>query len=138
MDQDQNQKKEYELAFLLKEETDAPSLIEALKEMGAEVELEGPVRKIALTYEIKKEKSAYFGFVQFFMEPALAKSLEATLNLRAELLRFLLMTPPTAKGRPQPQAANPQRPAAKPYEPKAVAPVLSNEALEKKIEEILR
>jgi ribosomal protein S6 len=136
---DQDQKKEYELAFLIKEETDAAGLVEALKAMGGEINLEGPVRKIVLAYEIKKETTAYFGFIQFMMEPAAAKSLEAALLVRSGLLRSLLMTPPTAKGHSHPQAAaNPQRPAAKPHEAKAATPVLSNEALEKTIEEILK
>jgi ribosomal protein S6 len=138
MDQEENTKKEYELAFLVNEETDAPGIVAALKAAGAEIQLEGPVRKIALAYEIKKQASANFGFVQFMMEPAAAKSLESSLALRPEVLRFMLITPPSAKAQPYPQSAAPQRPAAaKPYEPKA-APALSNEALEKKIEEILK
>lgn len=136
MDQDPDQKKEYELAFLIKEEGDAAGILAALKEAGAEIGQEGPVRKTALAYEIKKENSAYFGFIQFVMDPAAAKALEASFNQRPEVMRFLLITPPTAKERPQ-STGGPQRPGAKPYEPKA-APVLSNEALEKKIEEILQ
>lgn len=138
MDQEDNIKKEYELAFLVNEETDAPGIVAALKAAGAEVHLEGPVRKTALAYEIKKQASAYFGFVQFAMDPAAAKALEGSLSLRPEVLRSMLITPPSAKEKPYPQTAAPQRPSAKPYEPKAATPVLSNEALEKKIEEILK
>lgn len=138
MDEEQKEeiKKEYELGFLVKEEDEAAGLISALKDMGAEILLEGPVRKTALAYEIKKQTSACFGFTQFMMEPAAAKSLEAALNVRPELLRFLLMTPPTSTARPQP-VGGPQKPVSKPHEPKT-APALSNEALEKKIEEILQ
>ena len=136
---DQDQKKEYEIAFLLNEETDAPGLIEALKGAGAEIRMEGPVRKTALAYEIKKRTSAYFGFVQCAMDPAAAKALEGMLNLRPEVLRFLLITPPTMKEKPRIQSMGaPARPGARPYEPKAATPVLSNEALEKTIEEILK
>jgi ribosomal protein S6 len=136
MEQDPDQKKEYELAFLVREESDNAGLMAALKDAGAEIGLEGPIRKTALAYEIKKETSACFGFVQFTMDPSGAKPLEAALNQKPEIMRFLLITPPTAKERPQ-STTGPQRPEAKPYEPKA-APVLSNEALEKKIEEILK
>lgn len=138
MEQEDNLKKEYELAFLVKEDIDAAAVIAALKATGAEISLEGPVRKIALAYEIKKQTSASFGFAQFTMEPAAAKALEGFLSLRPEILRFMLITPPSAKAQPYPQSAGPARPAAKPYEPKAAAPSLSNEALEKKIEEILK
>lgn len=138
MDQEDIIKKEYELAFLVNEETEAPGIVAALKDAGAEIHLEGPVQKIALAYEIKKQTSAVFGFAQFSMDPAAAKSLEASMNLRPELLRFMLISPPSAKERPYPQANSPTRPAAKPYEPKSVPTGLSNEALEKKIEEILQ
>ena len=138
MDQEDNLKKEYELAFLVNEETDAPGIVSALKAAGAEIHLEGPVRKVALAYEIKKQTAACFGFVQFAMDPAAAKSLEASMNLRPEVLRSMLITPPSAKAQPYPQSAGPARPVAKPYEPKAAVPTLSNEALEKKIEEILK
>lgn len=138
MDQEDKPKKEYELAFLVNEETDAPGIVAALKAAGAEIHLEGPVRKIALAYEIKKQASACFGFVQFEMDPAGAKALEGFISLRPEVLRSMLITPPSAKAQPYPQSAAPQRPAAKPYEPKVASPSLSNEALEKKIEEILK
>lgn len=131
-------KKEYELAFLVKEEGEAPGLATAIKDMGAEILLEGPVRRTALAYEIKKENSAYFGFVQFIAEPDVAKSMETALNLRPEILRFMIITPPSAREKTQPSTAAPQRPGAKPYEPKTASPTLSNEALEKKIEEILQ
>ncbi|OGY98700.1 MAG: hypothetical protein A2855_00465 [Candidatus Liptonbacteria bacterium RIFCSPHIGHO2_01_FULL_57_28] len=137
MENEDKLKKEYELAFLVNEESEAPGVVAALKAAGAEVHLEGPVRKIALAYEIKKQSAACFSFVQFEMEPAAAKALEGHLALRPEILRFMLITPPSAKARPYPQSAVPQRPSAKPYEPKT-APTLSNEALEKKIEEILQ
>jgi ribosomal protein S6 len=125
MEQEDNIKKEYELAFLVNEEGDAPGISAALKAAGAEIHLEGPVRKVALSYEIKKQMSANFGFVQFALDPAAAKALEGSLALRPEILRFMLITPPSAKEKPYPQSAAPQRPPSKPYEPKA-APALSN------------
>ena len=137
MDQEEIIKKEYELAFLVNEETDAPGIVEALKAAGAELRLEGPVRKVALAYKIKKQDSAYFGFVHFAMESAAAKSLEGVLALRPEILRYMIVTPPSVQAKPFQQSTGPRPPAAKPYEPKT-APALSNEALEKKIEEILQ
>jgi ribosomal protein S6 len=136
---EENQKKQYELGFLVKEESEAPGVTSALKDMGAEVLLEGPVRKTALAYEIEKQNTALFGFVQFAMDPAAVKDLEAAFNMRPEILRFILVTPPASGSgeRPPAETAGPQRPGARPYEAKPQS-TLSNEALEKKIEEILQ
>lgn len=129
-------KKEYEISYLLKTEEAAKNVLEFLKSQGADITVEGPVNKITLAYKIKNETSAYFGYAHFTASPAIIKPVSDALKMKPEILRTLIITPPFVKnrerrvmGRPRPQ--RPVSLAEKPSAP------LSNEALEKKIEEIL-
>lgn len=139
MDKETN-KKDYEISFLCKEEGGPDELRKFIIRSGGEVLLEGPVERIALAYKIKKEAAAYFGYFHFSMEPAAVKAMESDLNTSAFVLRYLIITPPFVKpkprgtGRPKAQGAPVQAAEKKPVE----GLPLSNEALEKKIEEILQ
>jgi small subunit ribosomal protein S6 len=130
-------KKEYELGYLLKEEKNA-EILDAVRTLGGDITLEGPVNRTKLAYEIQKESEAYFGFVQFMMEPTKAKELEAILGLNKNVMRSLIMTPPPMKEKKRPEGSEAPKPAAPVREAKAQPTTLSNEALEKKIEEILQ
>jgi len=130
-------KKEYELSFLLIK-SEALALIESVlqKEQGELLE-KSELKEIKLAYPIKKQSSAYFGYIHFRLVPEAAPRLREQLKLTADVLRFLLITPPIIK----PSSAN-RKPTAseKPVTPLDVPmpQVLSNEALEKKLEEILK
>lgn len=135
-------KKEYELSFLVKEEDGAKTVLKFLKELGAEIVAEGPATKIALAYPIEKQQTGYFGFYHFLLEPSEVVHLEHELQTSQEILRHLLLTPPYKKSqaRPRPEAGAKAPVAAKVSALKAAEPkqeVLTNEELEKKIEEIL-
>jgi ribosomal protein S6 len=129
-------KKEYELSYLAKTEEAAKGVAEVLKSQGAEVTTDSPASKINLTYKIKGESSAYFGCLHFSAAPADVKPIEDVFRLKSDILRILVITPPFLKNKPRmvaprPRTAKPSIVEARPSEP------LSNEALEKKIEEIL-
>ncbi len=142
--------KDYEIAFLLSEESDLKGLLDILKQHEATITFEGPLKKIALAYEIKKQSSAHFGFIRFTAPPAQIPSLEQVLVLHQPVLRSLIVT--YVPGR----ATVPRDPSAVPViaaasladatpvvvEPAVVTPghslPLSNEDLEKRIEEILK
>ncbi|MEK7608011.1 MAG: 30S ribosomal protein S6 [Patescibacteria group bacterium] len=135
-------KKEYELAFLAKAEEDAKDLIATLKKFEADVSFEGPVTRTTLAYEIKKEGVALFGYCHFSLLPEKTKDVSNELNIKPGIIRFLLITPPFSRQKPRPRdfqggfgGGERMRPQ-KPYEAKPAT--LSNEALEKKIEEILQ
>lgn len=134
---DSDEKKEYEIAFLAKSEEAAKDLIGVIKAQGAEIVSESPVNKINLAYKIKKETSAYFGYAQFSALPENIKLMDDVLKNKGEILRYLIITPPYMKNKPR--SIPPYRRSSKPVseaKPQATMP-LSNEALEKKIEEIL-
>lgn len=129
-------KKKYEISFLIRDEAETPELLKILKQHGAEILFEGHLRKINLAYKIRKEASAYFGYLHFSAAPGAIAGLEEALRTKVSILRYLIVTPPFARMKSQqrerPREAAPASPA------QLSAMPLSNEALEKKIEEILQ
>lgn len=131
--------KEYEISFLTKEEGGGAEIMKLLKQHAFEVEFENPAKKIALAYKIKKELNAYFGFIHAKGDPSEIKNLTHDLESNPQILRFLIITPPFSKAKTVSQKPRPTR-ISKPKaetEEKTNLPI-SNEALEKKIEEILQ
>jgi ribosomal protein S6 len=137
-------KKDYEIGFLSREEGGPDELRKFIIRSGGEILLEGPVERIALAYKIEKELSAYFGYFHFSMDPAAVKAMEIDLNTAPFVLRYLIITPPFVKTKPRgvgrPKAKALPTPDSTPTErkPAVESLPLSNEALERKIEEILQ
>ena len=130
--------KDYEISYLAKSEGGEEEVRQAIKREAGEILLDNPAQRIVLAYPIKKEKSAYFGYVHFCMDSERMAALDHDLRTKADILRFLLITPPFAKTRlrsalrPRTAETVEKKPAPAPPTP------LSNEDLEKKIEEILK
>jgi ribosomal protein S6 len=135
------EKKQYEMSFLVKEEDGAKTVLKFIKELGGDIELEGPVMKVALSYPIKKQTSGFFGYFHFSFSPAEVKHLEHEMETSTEILRHLIITPPFKKIEPRPrpeaQSASSSRTQAPKASEAARPEALTNEDLEKKIEEIL-
>ena len=138
-------KKEYEIAFLVESEADAAAVLTIVGQHGGEVSSELKTRNVALAYEIKKHKEAVFAYCNFRAYPTEAKNLEDDLNARQNVIRFMIIASPAAAEKPigsaplmrhrRPVRGTPTSEGqAKPQAPRP----LSNEALEKKIEEILQ
>ncbi len=142
---DEIEKKEYELAVLVKNEEDLAALASLVRQHNVDTAVELRPKRLTLAYEIKKQKEAVFAYGMFRAAPADAKNLEQDLQARGDVLRFMIMkaspvaampaivTDGSAPARRRPRVGYPA-PEVKPAAPKA----LSNEALEKKIEEILK
>lgn len=136
--------KNYEISFLVKTEEGPAVVLRLLKQHQFDIILEGPIRKINLAYKIKKETQGYFGFFHVSGSPESLPAVNHDLSINPEILRFLFITPPFAKSfaKSKEQApAKPRisRPLAAKVEPEVKPSVpLSNEALERKIEEILQ
>jgi len=143
-------KRKYEFAFILKTE-DVSVVTKLLANGGFAVLTENPLEKIQLAYPIKKEDYAFFGYCHFEGDPAVIKNLRTDLKLNPGVLRYLLITPPFIKK----PAWRKSESAELPEETKFNLPadrqarladrqsspaesILTNEALEKKIEEILK
>ena len=136
----------YEISFLVKDEKGGEEVLKLLKRSRAEIALEGQFERIQLAYPVLKETAAYFGYFHFNAEPSVAAAIQKEMQMHPAILRFLLIAPPYIK--PNPREPRPMRDAS----PMPEAPIekierverkreglpLSNEALEKKIEEILQ
>ncbi len=141
-------KRIYELALLLPTEEDLALAVAALRAHHGEPVTEPRAKKLALAYEIKGATEGVFAYFNFEAVPADAKELERALVLDPHVLRSMIIAAPPeaeqvplAASYPSPRRAAAGRPAA-PREPvreprPAPRESLSNEALEKKIEEIL-
>lgn len=144
MDEEKD-KKTYELALLIKKEEDLSGTLELLRQHNGEVLAEPRMKKLALAYKIKGETEAVFVTLGFRSAPEDAKNLEHDLSTRQDVLRSMVLIAPPPSDRPamtsfprerhgRPMASRtPSTGDAKPAAPRP----LSNEALEKKIEEIL-
>lgn len=130
------------MSFLIKEEEGSKTVAKFIKDLGGEIGLEGPVMKIALSYPIKKQESGFFGYFHFAFPPGEVRQLEHEMETSLEVLRHLIITPPFKKqeSRPRaeaPRAVSPVKSAPSRAPEAAKTESLTNEDLEKKIEEIL-
>jgi ribosomal protein S6 len=153
---DEKDKKEYELAVLVKSEDDLASVATLVKNHNGELTAEPRPKKLAFAYEIKKIKEGVFAHLLFKAAGEDAKNLERDLRTAPEVIRALIIASPApammlgerpvmpAGGGSMRRPRTGMRPSAPAStgagtdtKPAAPAP-LSNEALEKKIEEILQ
>ncbi len=130
----------YELTFLLAQENSAKAR-EIIEKNGGKVNQEKTFAKIHLTYPILKQSYAFMGGFQFEILPSAVDKLTKNLHLDGGLIRFMISRAKSSNGvsaRPTrsfvPRSASTQRLVRKP----APESSLTNEAIEKKIEEILK
>ncbi len=138
MEQDVKKEK-YELAFWTKDENDA-LVKKVLAKHRAEIVKERPVQKMRLAFPIRKENYAFLGTVIFSADVSAAKDISADLNLETGVLRYFLRKakkPSTDNRTENPEAPRERRPFFRLRSEAKTDQVLTNEALEKKIEEIL-
>lgn len=145
---DEKEKKNYEVAVLVKEEGSFATVLTLLNQHSVEIREEGGVKKVALAYPIERITQAYFGFFYVQALPHDIKQLEKDMGHAPAVLRSLIVTIPSTRStkegsslrRPQFRRPPPSAHLAVPLS-EARPPVrktLSNEALSKKIEEILQ
>jgi ribosomal protein S6 len=145
MEETEKVKKEYEIGVLVRKEDDVPELRRVVEQHGGVFSSEFQAKKIALAYPIKHEEEAVFAFSRFAAEPTEVKQLEFDLENVSIVLRSLITIPfkishREAVGAGKKRSQIPLRPATGAVPPSSVPAVhtLSNEALEKKIEEMLK
>ena len=137
----EEEKKEYELAFILKTE-DVNLIAKALKINDFSIVKESSLNKVRLAYPIKKENQGFFASYMISGESAKIKDLTKELELNKEVLRFLILTPVKSRVVRAKKTAMEDRTPDKTTETEKSSynsgKMLSNEALEKKLEEILK
>lgn len=140
--------KKYELSLMLKTEEAAESVLLLIKNQDGVVLEKSPIQKTKLSYPIKKENTAFFLSVIFSLLPEKISALDREMKLLRDVLRFLVITPPIVKEERSERLQRPVKPkpesSQKPEESRERAmteerepEVLTNELLEKKLEEIL-
>ncbi len=125
--------REYELSYLISDPNEAEGVFGVLAECGAEVTAKGQPMSVRLAYPIKKQLSAWFGFVYFRALPESAEKISEMLKVKP-LLRFLVIVSPAKAASREARKPRPAEPKPEANEPAA----LTNEALEQKLEEILK
>lgn len=135
------EKKEYELSFLLKDEEGIAALQGMLTKFGCTTTSQSEIKRIVLAYPIKKETSALFGYVYFMATPEHMKDFTHELRLESHVLRFLLINKPIKREFISASEGSPRR-TSETSEKEALSEekqshAVTNEDLEKKLEEIL-
>ena len=131
----------YELGFLVKSEN-TESVKKVLQANKAAVYEEGGLTKILLSYPIKKEKMGFFAYCRFTALPEAAAAINESLKFEPEVLRAILIKLPantltkTAKAASAEGKKVLRRREAEPRK-EGGETGLTNEDLEKKIEEII-
>jgi ribosomal protein S6 len=126
--------KTYEISFLLEDESGADFIYENLNKYKAQIlDHKDPVR-INLAYLVKKQKSAFFGYVDFEMDPNDLLNFEREIKRKNKVLRFMIISDPLIKKAVAPSSKKPEPILEK---PKIEETFLTNEDLSKKIEEML-
>lgn len=128
---DENQRKSYEISYLLNPNEGSDLMSSIIKDMGLEVISGGGITEMRLAYPVKKETRANFGYLHFSAEPEAINKLRDSLQLNANVLRFLVVTPPFIKPQSRREEGGYR---VKPVE--EARPEISNSSLEEKLEEI--
>ncbi len=152
---DDKEFKKYEVGFLVRNEGDKEEVVKTLKNHKSSVIDDGGISRIKLAYPIKKEDFAYFGYLHFSCAPENIKELRNELKTSSKVLRFIIVSQPV------PVKKSEIKDASEEFRRRPIAPTsqtisasteerterkemskktetLSNEDLEKKLEEILK
>ena len=142
MDLNKEELSAYEIYFLLVGE-DTSKIKDILLRNGAKILNERPLEKSRLAYPIKKQVLAYAGSITFEIDPTVLEKLGVDLKLEAEIIRLIvtkLDLRKVSEGQREPRVETFQRrrPSLLRERKKPENVSLTNEDLEKKIEEILK
>lgn len=131
--------KVYEVAFLAKSLEEDKALTDLIKQYRGNVLRKNAFQEVKLAYPIKKQTSAYFGCLQFEFLPQDIDKLSEALKLQPAILRHLIVTPlmVTKVVRKAAERKSETPEIVRPV-PASKATVLTNEALEERLEEILK
>lgn len=132
------QTKEYELSFWLKDEGGLSKIKSLMSQFSLAPTLVSETRKMPISYPIKKETSGFFGYIHFLGTPESVRSFTHDLQVENDCLRFFISSH-LVKPSEEREARRPivERKAPQREEPKP-ADTITNEELERKLEEILK
>jgi ribosomal protein S6 len=120
----------YEISFLLKDPKDAEIIYDILNKFEAKILTHKEPEKINLSYPIKKNDKAFWGYVYFQITPENLVNFEKNLKTQQDILRYMIIKDPFIKQQPQ------SRPQLKSEEIPKKLEILTNEELSRKIQEM--
>lgn len=98
--------KEYEIAYLLSPEVseekldlEITELEKIIKESGGEIVESNTPKKRWLSYEVKKQRQAYFGAISFKIPSEGVGKIKSVLSLHKKIMRFLIVSPSGVKSK---------------------------------------
>jgi ribosomal protein S6 len=91
------EKKQYEISFLIKTEADKDAVLQALSKAKAEVISEGRLTDTKLAYPIEKQTVAFFGYIVFEAMPEDIGEIDSQMKFAEGVLRSIIITPPPRK-----------------------------------------
>jgi ribosomal protein S6 len=135
--------REYEVSFWLTSEEAISEILDILASAKMLISVKAPLTSLKLAYPIKKHTSAFFGSCIFTGLPENLKQVEKALLNNPKILRTLIMTPPVKVTVREPRVVSADvssraKVSAEPVKPVVDSSILSDEGLEKKLEEILK
>ena len=81
----------YELAVLVRKESDLSAAKDLLEAAGAKIEKETTWGKKDLAYPISKETAAFYYFLDISLDSSKIKDLKNKMNFDEKILRYLLL-----------------------------------------------
>ncbi len=131
--------KKYEITYVVKEENSAP-IKDILEKHGAEILDDRPLEKIRLAYPIAKQEYGFLGTIVFAIDPGKTEAIAPDLKLEEGLIRNLItaLTAEQSSAENKRKSANAAAARRRKITKEKKPGLLTNEALEKKIEEILQ
>jgi len=135
--------KKYDISFIQRSE-DGAFARKFIEKYGGVILNEYPLVKLRLSYPIKKETQGFLGTIKCTLPPESVRSVSAAAKLEHDILRFLVGVQSEIKestprldeeGR---SGQRKKRVAVAPKQKGGFNTVLSNEALQEKLEEILQ
>ncbi|MEN9342311.1 MAG: Ribosomal protein [Candidatus Parcubacteria bacterium] len=128
----------YEIAVMMPEEGSYDEVKKIITNAGATVIVESPAKRVQLGYPIKKATHGSFISLHATMDPSAAKTIEKEMLHNPHILRSLMIVVPPKK-EPKVKPAKKEKDAAKKAEKTAKKSEenLTNEALEKQIQDMM-
>lgn len=131
----------YEVSFISVLDTADRAVHDIVQKNGGEITAKREMMQTTFAYSIKKHDAGYFGSVQFHADPNIIREIKKALDTEKDVVRFLLVKDPIIqRGEHAPsvrhdgESPGQSRDASKEARPE----LLTNEALEAKLEEILK
>jgi small subunit ribosomal protein S6 len=137
---EEDPKKIYEVGYLLLNPDKNSRIKEVIKESGGEIIEDRDLKEARLAYPIEKHESAYLGSIDFKAGPEAPLSVDKALKLEEQVLRFIILMRPVDKPEKKEGAFDKGDRKSKTSvvpQPRTTTAV-TNEALEEKLEEILK